>query len=75
VGGVEFGAKVEAQDFIDATLSGHNGLPLKEGIYLQVRMRIEERRDDTAWVVKSRTILEVLDHQTKPTQGSLPGAI
>lgn len=75
VGGMEFGAKIEDRDFVTATLSGRNALPLMEGIYLQVRMRIEERRDDSAWVVKSRTILEVLSHETKPEQGSLPGAI
>lgn len=75
VGGMEFGAKIEDREFVTATLSGRNGLPLMEGIYLQVKMRIEERREDNAWVVKSRTILEVLGHQTKPEQGSLPGAI
>ena len=75
IGGMEFGAKIEDKEFVRATLSGRNGLPLMEGIYLQVRMRIEERREDTAWIIKSRTILEVIDHQTKPEQGSFTGTI
>lgn len=48
VGGVEFGAKIEDKKFVEATLSGRNGIPLMERIYLQVRMRIDERREDLA---------------------------
>lgn len=75
VGGIEFSAKIEDREFVSATLSGRNSLPLMEGIYLQVRMRIEERREENAWVIKSRTILEVIGHEARPEQTLFPGAI
>ena len=75
VGGMEFGAKVDDKDFVNATLSGRNGLPLKEGIFLDVKMKIDERREENVWVVKSRTILEVISFRTKPEQGSFADPI
>jgi hypothetical protein len=75
IAGMEFSAKIEDKDFVEATLSGRNHIPLVEGIYLTVRMRIEEKQEDNAWTIKSRTILEVLDVRARPGQGSLPGTV
>lgn len=75
VGGIEFAAKVTDRRFIEDTLSGKNTIPLVEGVYLDVDLRIDERKAGDAWVIKSRTVQYVHGVQGGKMQGSLLGPV
>lgn len=75
VAGIEFAAKVSDRTFIEDTLSGKNPIPLVEGVYLDVDMRIDERKVGDAWVIKSRLVQQVHGVQGGGVQGSLLGPV
>lgn len=71
IGGMEFGAKVIDKSFIENTLSGKNQIPLVEGVYLDVDLRIDEQKNGDVWITKSRTVQHVHGVQGGKVQGLL----
>lgn len=75
VGGNEFAAKVSDRKFIEDTLSGKNSIPLVEGVYLDVDLRLDERKIGEAWVIRGRVVQQVYGVTGGKIQGSLLGPI
>lgn len=74
-GGLEFAAKVTDRRFIEETLSGKNPIPLVEGVYLDVDLRLDEKKENGVWVVKHRSVQHVHGVEGGKIQGSLLGPV
>jgi hypothetical protein len=70
--GVEFGAVMEDQKFLDDLLTERIRVPMIEGVQLTATFRIEEELSpDGVWVVTSRKIITVHSFKRPPHQTSL----
>lgn len=67
----EFGATVEDDQFRSDFVNGQLSIDVKEGIYIQARVRIHEKREGKAWVIKSSSIEHVFSYQQAPYQHRL----
>ncbi|MBN2740067.1 MAG: hypothetical protein JXR35_04100 [Rhodobacteraceae bacterium] len=75
VGGLEFGARIEDEKFVDDMLSGQLPVPAVEGVYFDVDLTLTEERHGGAWEVKSRRITRVHRVIARPEQQDLLSSI
>jgi len=68
--GQEFTAKIADKKFLDEALAGKANVPFREGVHLLVEMKTDENKEDGVWVVKKRTILNVIKVSAPAVQQS-----
>lgn len=75
VGGMEFAAKIEDENFVSDMLSGKLPVPAVEGVYFDADLTITEEFEGGAWVVKNRKVTKVHDVIARPEQKDLLSSV